>query len=221
MDVERTQDAEEQAALMTVDPQQFQDPMQKLLFAQLQQNNLLMQKIMRSKTQDPALGALVSGGGDNSLCNGTLDQVQAIALVRAFDPGAWVRIAFDVKSVASLLRGEPFVRSILQSGQTSQLVFARTFSDLNNCLVSTVMEHISNFLRAKFDIDVPPDYLSVHLPHDVPLPGHYSLLELTFLCDILDGDMMAFREQRTLLLLRVTTTVPVSVLTSNGVSCLS
>ena len=54
------------------------------------------------------------------------------------------------------------------------------------------MEHISNFLRAKFDIDVPPDYLSVHLPHDVPLPGHYSLLELTFLCDILDGDMMAF-----------------------------
>ena len=45
-------------------------------------------------------------------------------LVRAFNPGAWIRIAFDVKSVASLLRGEPFVRSILQSGQTSQLVFA-------------------------------------------------------------------------------------------------
>ena len=59
---------------------------------------------------------------------GTLDQVEAIALVRAFDPGAWVRIAFDVKSVASLLRGEPFVRSILQLGQTSQLMFARTFS---------------------------------------------------------------------------------------------
>ena len=152
--------------------------------------------------------------------NGTLDQVEAIALVRAFDPGAWVRIAFDVKSVASLLRGEPFVRSILQLGQTSQLMFARTFSDLNNCLISTVMEHISNFLRAKFDIDVPPDYLSVHLPHDVPLPGHYSLLELTFLCDILDGDLMAFREQRTLLLLRVRTTVPASVLTSNGASCL-
>ena len=29
---------------------------------------------------------------------GTLDQVEAIALLRAFDPGAWVRIAFDVKS---------------------------------------------------------------------------------------------------------------------------
>ena len=151
---------------------------------------------------------------------GTLDQVEAIALVRAFDPGAWVRIAFDVKSVASLLRGEPFVRSVLQLGQTSQLMFARTFSDLNNYLVSTAMEQVSNFLRAKFDIDVPPDYLSVHLPHGIPLPGHYSLLELTFLCDILDGDLMAFREQRTLLLLRVCTTVPASVLTSNGASCL-
>ena len=112
------------------------------------------------------------------ICNGTLEQVQAIALVRAFDPGAWIRI-------------------------------------------STVMEHLSTFMRTNFEIDVPPDYLSVHLPHDVPLPGHYSLLELTFLCDILDGDLMAFREQRTLLLLRVTTTIPVSTLTSNGVSCLS
>ena len=151
---------------------------------------------------------------------GTLDQVKAIALLRAFDPGAWVRIAFDVKSVASILRGEPFVRSVLQLGQTSQLMFARTFSDLNNCLISTAMEHISDFLRRKFDIDVPPDYLFVHLPHGIPLPGHYSLLEMTFLCDILDGDLMAFREQRTLLLLRVCTTVPASVLTSNGSSCL-
>ena len=29
---------------------------------------------------------------------GTLDQVEAIALLRAFDPGAWVRIAFGVKN---------------------------------------------------------------------------------------------------------------------------
>jgi len=151
---------------------------------------------------------------------GTLDQVEAIALLRAFDPGAWVRIAFDVTTVASNLRGEPFVRSVLQSGQTSQLMLARTFSDLNNCLVSSAMERISDFLRGNFSIDVPPDYLSVHLPHGIPLPGHYSLLELVFLCDIVDGDLMAFREQRTLLLLRVCTTVPVSVLTSNGASCL-
>lgn len=149
------------------------------------------------------------------ICNGTLDQVQAIDMVRAFDPGAWVRIAFHVRSVASILRGEPFLKSKLQSGQTSHLVFARTFSDLKNCQVSTVMEHL------KFEIDVPPDFLSVYLPHSVPLPGHYSLLELTFLCDVLDGDLMAFLEQRTLLLLRVTTTIPVATLTSNGESCLS
>ena len=151
---------------------------------------------------------------------GTLDQVEAIALLRAFDPGAWVRIAFDVKSVASILRGEPYVRSVLQLGQTSQLMLARTFSDLNNYLISTAMEHISDFLRGKFAIDVPPDYLSVHLPHGIPLPGHYSLLELIFLCDIVDGDLMAFQEQRTLLLLRVCTTIPASVLSSNGASCL-
>jgi len=140
------------------------------------------------------------------ICNGALDQVQAIDMLRAFDPGAWVRIAFDVRS---------------QSGQRPQLVFARTFSDLKNCQVSTVMDHLSTFLRTKFEVDVPPDFLSVYLPHNVPLPGHYSLLELTFLCDILDGDLMAFFEQRTLLLLRVTTTIPVATLTSNGESCLS
>ena len=102
---------------------------------------------------------------------GTLDQVEAIALLRAFDPGERVRIAFDGKSVASILRGEPFVRSVLQMGQTSQLMLARTFSDLNNCLISTTMEHISDFLRDKFAIDVPP----------------------VFLCDILDGDLRPFR----------------------------
>ena len=51
-----------------------------------------------------------------------MSQLQAIALVRAFDPGAWVRIAFDVRFVASIFRGEPFVKSKLQLGQTSQLV---------------------------------------------------------------------------------------------------
>ena len=60
---------------------------------------------------------------------GTLDQVEAIAMLRAFDPGAWIRIAFDATAVASKLRlrGEPFVRSVLDSGQTSQLMFARTY----------------------------------------------------------------------------------------------
>ena len=151
---------------------------------------------------------------------GTLDQVEAIAMLRAFDPGAWIRIAFDVTAVASKLRGEPFVRSVLDSGQTSQLMFARTFSDLINCSIHTVMEHLSDFLRGKFHIDVSPDYLSVALPHGIPLLGHYTLLELVFLCDIVDGDLMAFREQRTLLLLRVCTTVPAVVLSPNGASCL-
>ena len=117
-------------------------------------------------------------------------------MLRAFDPGAWIRIAFDVTAVASKLRGEPFVRSVLDSGQTSQLMFARTFSDLINCSIYTVMEHLSDFLRGKFHIDVSPDYLSVALPHGIPLLGHYTLLELVFLCDIVDGDLMAFREQR-------------------------
>ena len=48
------------------------------------------------------------------ICNGALDQVQAIALVRAFDPGAWVRIAFNVRSVASTLRGELCTIDVLQ-----------------------------------------------------------------------------------------------------------
>ena len=65
------------------------------------------------------------------ICNGTLDQVQAIELVRAFDPGAWIRIAFDVRSVASILRGEPFVKSKLQLGP-----------DLPTCICQ-------NFLRPK------------------------------------------------------------------------
>ena len=123
-------------------------------------------------------------------------------------------------AVASKLRGELFVRSVLDSDQTSQLMFARTFSNLINCSISTVMEHLCDFLRGKFHIDVPSDYLSVYLPHGIPLLGHYTLLELVFLCDIVNGDLMAFREQRTLLLLRVCTTVPAAVLSPNGASCL-
>ena len=54
------------------------------------------------------------------------------------------------------------VRKLVSSEATEeelQLVFARTFSDLNNCQVSTVMEHLSAFLRTKEEIDVPPDSL--------------------------------------------------------------
>ena len=88
---------------------------------------------------------------------GTLDQVEAIALLRAFDPGAWVRIAFDLKSVASNLRGEPFVRSVLQTDKPrnswlpglSPTWIIAWFPLLWNTLVI--------FLRRNFSIDVPPD----------------------------------------------------------------
>lgn len=81
-------------------------------------------------------------------------------------------------------------------------IFFHFFSESKNCRVSTVMDHLSVFLRTKFEIDVPPGFLSVYLPHNVPL-------------------LMAFFEHRTLLLLQVTTTVPVAALSFNGESCLS
>ena len=98
VDLEReVQDAEEQTALMTMDAQQFQDPMQKLLFAQLQQNNLLMQKIMGSKQQDPVLGALVSGGGDNA--TGSSSGVKGCLAREAF-----LKVVADNHKLADIVR---------------------------------------------------------------------------------------------------------------------
>lgn len=98
VDLEReAQDAEEQAAMMAVDPQQLQDPMQKLFFAQLQQNNLLMQKIMGSKSQDPVLGALTTGGGDNA--TGSSSGVKGCLAREAF-----LKVIADNHKLAEIVR---------------------------------------------------------------------------------------------------------------------
>lgn len=98
VDLEReAQEPEEQIAMAQLDPQQFQDPMQKLLFAQLQQNNLLMQKIMGSKTQDPVLGALTTGGGDSA--SGSSSGVKGCLAREAF-----LKVVADNHKLAEIVR---------------------------------------------------------------------------------------------------------------------
>ena len=98
IDLEReAQDAEEQVAMAELDPQDAQDPMQRLLFAQLQQNNLLMQKILGPKVQDPVLGALVTGGGDN--VTGSSSGVKGCLAREAF-----VKVVADNHKLAEIVR---------------------------------------------------------------------------------------------------------------------
>ena len=98
VDLEReAQEPEEQMAMQEMDLQQIQDPFQKLLFAQLQQNNLLMRKIMGPRSQDPVLGALGAGGGDN--VTGSSTGVKGCLAREAF-----VKVVADNHKLADLVR---------------------------------------------------------------------------------------------------------------------
>ena len=73
------------------------DPFHKLLLAQMQQNQLLMQRMISGKTQDPVLGALTTGGGDNA--SGSSSGVKGCLAREAF-----VKVVADNHKLAEVVR---------------------------------------------------------------------------------------------------------------------
>ena len=73
------------------------DPFHKLLLAQMQQNQLLMQRMISGKTQDPVLGALTTGGGDSA--SGSSSGVKGCLAREAF-----VKVVADNHKLAEVVR---------------------------------------------------------------------------------------------------------------------
>lgn len=143
--------------------------------------------------------------------------------MRVFDPGEWLRIAFDVRLLVAHVRGEMFLKPKIQSGQRPMTVYLRTVSTLGELQIADVMTQtqMSTFLKAKYDIDLLPSHLTVYISRNVPLPAAYSMLDLLFLCALLEDDMEAFLDDRKILRLRAVITLPMAPLSANGESCLS
>lgn len=152
---------------------------------------------------------------------GTVTIIPLVDKMRLFDPGEWLRISFDVRLLVAHVRGEMFLKSKMQSGQHPMMVYLRRVSTLVELQVAEVMGQISAFLKAKFDIDLLPSHLSVYIPRNVPLPAAYTMLDLLFLCAVLESDMEAFLDDRKILRLRVVTTLSMAPLSADGESCLS
>lgn len=113
------------------------------------------------------------------------------------------------------------MKSKAPAGEHFMIVFLRTMSSTCDLMITQVLEQISLYLRSKFDIDMLPSHLSLHLPRLVPLPTRYAMIDLFFICSILDGYMEAFIDDHKILRLRVISTVPTPTLSSIGESCLS
>ena len=62
--------------------------------------------------------------------HGTVNQISYADKMRLFDPGDWLRITFDVRSLVAQVRGEMFMKSKIQAGQHLMVVFLRTLREL-------------------------------------------------------------------------------------------
>lgn len=90
-------DPAEQEGLMSQDFAAVTDPFHKILLAQMQQNQLLMQRMLSGKNSDPVLGALTTGGGDNA--SGSSSGVKGCLAREAF-----VKVVADNHKVADVVR---------------------------------------------------------------------------------------------------------------------
>ena len=90
-------DPAEQEGLISQDLAAVTDPFQKMLLAQMQQNQLLMQRMLSGKNPDPVLGALTTGGGDNA--SGSSSGVKGCLAREAF-----VKVVADNHKLAEIVR---------------------------------------------------------------------------------------------------------------------
>ena len=79
--------------------QQNMDPMQQVLFAQLQQNQVLLQRLVGSKVQDPVLKALGGGSGSDSGLGSSSSGVRGCLAREVF-----LKAAADLPTVSSMVK---------------------------------------------------------------------------------------------------------------------
>ena len=81
----------------------------------------------------------------------TVNQISHVDKMRIFDPGEWLRISFDVRSLVAHVRGEMFMKSKIQAGHHLMIVFVRTVSSMGDLQFAHVIDQVSVFLRVKFE----------------------------------------------------------------------
>lgn len=109
--------------------------------------------------------------------HGSVDRISPRDKLRLTDPGEWLRIKLDVRSVVVKMRGGMFARSKAQAGEHFMMIFLRTMSATCDTQLSHVFACVSDHLRLKYDIEVQPSFLSVHLPRHVPVSPQYALVD--------------------------------------------
>ena len=153
--------------------------------------------------------------------HGTVDQLQCSLKLRFADPGDWIRIKFDLKPLVQHVRGEKFLQSKVQAGEHLTLVYYRPMSTLRETSLVGVFHDLHNYLCRKCELDVASRLLTVHLPHRVPVGACYMLLDLYFVCAMMERNMEAFVDNYQILQLKVITTSPSPSLSIEGERCLA
>lgn len=118
-----------------------------------------------------------------------------------------LRVKLDVRPLVAMIRGEMYVRAQMKSGEGFVLVVFRAVPALGNLRVTSVMTSISAHLKAQCALDIFPSDLYV--------------LDVYFICLILDRDLDPIFDDYMILQLTVTCVLPVKRLSIVGERCLS
>ena len=76
----------------------------------------------------------------------------------------------------------------MMRGEDFTYVIVRSSLHLYSFRLLSIFETLACFLKAKFAIDVCAADLSVELPRRVPVSVSYSLLDILFICMVLNDD---------------------------------
>ena len=120
---------------------------------------------------------------------GTVDAVHRDVKQRFFAQVPEVlRIRIDVKRLVGLIRGNQYVRLQTMRGEDFTYVIVRSSLHLYSFRLRFIFETLTYFLKEKFAIDVCAADLSVELPRRAPVSVSYSLLDILFICLVMNDE---------------------------------
>ena len=91
-----------------------------------------------------------------------------------------LRLRIELGSLVSMVRGDPYLRSMSARGDDFLYVSVQPVQHLSTAPIAFLLQRLSKRLESKYSIDIPPAELRFEITGGERIPNGYILLDLVF-----------------------------------------
>ena len=91
-----------------------------------------------------------------------------------------LRLRIELGSLVSMVRGDPYLRSMSARGDDFLYVSVQPVQHLSTAPIAFLLQRLSKHLESKYSIDIPPAELRFEITGGERIPNGYTLLDLVF-----------------------------------------